>query len=96
MTHLKVVCSPGAGVALNIKSIPGYIIGLNNNCAREGIRQRSSIPSTSYTSEIADMFKQVQNRGGGRSVVYLVNEVGALGPIDESGCASSSKRHYNR
>jgi hypothetical protein len=28
MTHLKVVCSPGAGVALNIKSIPGYIIGL--------------------------------------------------------------------
>ena len=28
MTHLKVVCSPGAGVALNFKSIPGYIIGL--------------------------------------------------------------------
>ena len=28
MTHLKVVCSPRAGVALNVKSIPGYIIGL--------------------------------------------------------------------
>jgi hypothetical protein len=28
MTHLKVVCSPRAGVALNFKSIPGYIIGL--------------------------------------------------------------------
>jgi hypothetical protein len=25
---LKVVCSPGAGVALNVKSIPGYITGL--------------------------------------------------------------------
>jgi hypothetical protein len=28
MTHLKVVCSPGAGAALNVKSIPGYIIDL--------------------------------------------------------------------
>ena len=27
------------------------------------------------------MFKQVENRGWGRSVVYLVNEAGALGPI---------------
>jgi hypothetical protein len=178
MSHLKVVCSPGAGVALNFKSIPGYIIGLKTMTRailrktktkekqvvkaqkkttrsvgqreqklglRKYVKQKMSshpkdkihpplfvgicltsfarsydlsrhtwttvalrkefdstpgLPSTSYTSKIADMFKQVENRGGGRSVVYLVNEADALGPIWKANITkhkrNAKKRHDRR
>jgi hypothetical protein len=46
------------------------------------------------------MFKQVENRGGGRSVVYLVNEADALGPIWKENITkhkrNAKKRHDRR